>query len=114
MPYLSAIGGVIPYCFGYARNRFRLYVSDKGSQRSYERAMISYRGSYKEALVPHTGMMAAVHSSALGTHWHILAHARPKQQKQVRQNNYLTCYFLVPPGGFEPSTPALGEQCSIP
>ncbi len=23
-------------------------------------------------------------------------------------------YTLVPPGGFEPSTPALGERCSIP
>jgi hypothetical protein len=23
-------------------------------------------------------------------------------------------FFMVPPGGFEPSTPALGERCSIP
>ena len=26
----------------------------------------------------------------------------------------VTCYFFVPPTGFEPVTPALGERCSIP
>ena len=44
----------------------------------------------------------------------VIESARAKE-KQVGRNAHPTCYnVLVTPGGFEPSTPGLGNLCSIP
>ncbi len=36
------------------------------------------------------------------------------QLKKPGENITWPAVLMVPPGGFEPSTPALGERCSIP
>ena len=38
---------------------------------------------------------------------------RPRLSPKIKQNNRKSGCFLVYPGGVEPSTPGVGDRCSI-